>query len=124
MAIDDTMKEAVQTAVANAILDALNGPQRDAIIVESVKKFLGDWSFKRAIEEIISERAKEKAKEILASGAYDDSIDLAIRDGFDMLTNRIPAAVAKTIQDAMFGVVGKDSYSTKAGLMVKHLKDN
>jgi hypothetical protein len=118
---DDLYRESIKTALCDAILKAVNGPERDAILTSAVKQWLGEWQLKRAVEELVAVRAKQLAAELLNRGDFDAEICQALEAGFKEVLTGLPAAVAKTVRDALFGVEGKDSYSTRCGLVLRNL---
>ena len=117
---NDPIQNGITQAVNAAILAELDGPRRDAIITKAVQDFVKDYAVRRVCEELIQQRAKDKARELVESGKYDSDIVAAIEAGLAAVVARIPAAVTQAVIDALFGRDGKDSYSRFPGLILRH----
>lgn len=117
----DEFKAAVKTAFAATLLEALDGPRRDAILVEAVAEGLKDWQFRKELNDLVRFRARDRALAVIESGAYDDRIDAAIREGFDGVLAKLPAAVGVALKAALFGRQGEDNYDNHPGIVLSHL---
>ncbi len=113
--MDDVMKDAVAKVVAAKIVEALDGPSRDAILSEGVRHAL-DFDVKHACRKLVEARAAKIAAELIETGKYDEMMRDAIKKEFDNMISLLPEAIREALMAALFGRKGKDSYSHYAGL--------
>ena len=117
------MEEAFAKALADKVLEALDGPQRDGILAKGVAEALKGWEFKSACAKLIEERAKKKAAEIVESGVYDEQIAAAIRAAMDKILQTVEGAAKKCLLTALFGQ--KDDargYGGNPGIILRHFE--
>lgn len=121
--MNEQIQKAIQAAIAEQIVGALDGPQREAILVRSITEVLSGWEFRRAVEKLIHDRATKKAKEVLESGSFDKQIADSITAGIGDVLGRLQQAARQTLTDALCGRVKEGNYDNeKVGLMLKYLQ--
>lgn len=114
-------KAAIAATVGESILASLDGPHRDEILSKAVAELLGGYDLKRVVAESLNARAAKLMAAVIESGAYDQRIDAAIREGMEAVLAKLPHAVTLGLTEMIFGR-GGDSYHREPGLILKHLR--
>ena len=115
------MESAISKAIADQILAAMDGPHREALLVKAIKDCIDGWEFKHAVEKVVGERCMIVAREIMASGKYDEEIKQAFEQGIAAMTQQLPQAIQLTIQGAFFGDRNSNGYGGNATTLGHHL---
>ena len=122
MDTDKAIQDGIKQAVSHAILSAVDGPQRDAILATAVKGCLGGWEFNAAVKAIVHERVKVLAVELMATGRWDEEIRAALATSFADTIAAVRPALRETLIEALFGKATGDRYTSHAGLILQHMK--
>lgn len=101
--MDDVLKQAVYAAVADKVLETLDGDARNKILSEGIARALDSYHLQATVQKIVNARAEEIANAVIETGKYDDQIKLAILDGMNMVVEVLPIATRDTITDALTG---------------------
>lgn len=116
---DQSVKDALHASIAKTILEGINQEQRDALLQKSIEEVLKDYSFKKAINEVIAEQAVAAAREIISQPEWKDRITSAIIAGFNNYLVHLSAAAEKSLQQMFHGTQGTDVYTRNAGDILK-----
>jgi hypothetical protein len=111
MDIDDSkVGDAVVQMIAQQIIAGLNEEAQAAILRKGIQSALKDYSFRSAVEKAVASKAQEIVGELLSEGsAHLAVLRLRTAQGVDSLLDQLPAAVASTLRDSIFGNP-KESY--------------
>lgn len=103
---DEALKTAIHATVARQILEGLGTEARDALIVQSMTKVLTDYRFLSAVNEVVSDKAKRVAAELVESEDWDGRIRTTIRAGFDDYLVSLRMATTEMLKESMHGREG------------------
>jgi hypothetical protein len=116
---EQLIQEAIHTSVAKAILEGLDTSARDAILQKSISKALGDYQFRHAVENVVADKAKAVAAELVESEEWTQRIEEAIRAGFEDYVKDLRKATSKVMAMALNGEEGESYSSQRAGALLK-----
>jgi len=119
--MDEAMTKAIQTVIAAKIVEALDGPQRDAILAKAVTDSLAGYSFNRVLETMIEERAGRAAREMLESGRYDVEIGRAVASGLGGLIGELPDALRSAFLHSLHNPPNTSGYGASQSILAKYL---
>ncbi len=120
--MDQRIQEAVATQMAAGIIAAISHDDQQAILTASVASTLSSWEIKSAVQKAVAAKAEETALRLVDSVMWSARIEEAVAAGFKLYIAALPDAIHKALVTAMHGTEGDSTYTTKAGLIAKHLR--
>ena len=81
--------------IAAKVLEALGGPERDAILAQAVKKSIEGWEFTTAIDKAVAAKAHEAAIEYLDQNEIRQTIRLAVYDALQVALQSLRPAMTQ-----------------------------
>ena len=118
MDLDKVTCEAMSQVIAKQILDGLDTDKRDALLQKSIEAVIKDYSFRRAIEETVCEKATEKARELMNTEKFSILVSTAISEGANEFIRDLREAMSAGMSRLLVG--DKDGGSSH-GLILEAL---
>lgn len=107
---DESVREAIHTTISKQILEGLDTSSRDAILQKSITEALKDWKFRGAVADVVNNKAREVAAELVNSKEWTEEIRTTIQLGFEDYLKNLRIATQKTLLEAMHGKDGTSTY--------------
>jgi hypothetical protein len=121
MKVNESIDKALAKIIAEKIVGELDGPKRDEILAKGVAEALDDYTFKNAVEALVTKRAQVLIEKRLESGDFDTQILKVFEKSFANLLKALSPAVQQTLLEALCGKTGDRSYDEKPGILLKHM---
>jgi len=115
--------KAIFEVVAARIVDSLGDAKGRDILTAGVASALTSYTFTSAVEKLVTNRAIEKVRAILESGAFDEAILAAIRDKMSDFMELLPAALPNALMTMFAGEEGSGGYGRGPGVLFKSIND-
>lgn len=120
--VEELTRDAMSEAMARAIVAELDGPRRDEILTEGIRRGLTGYEFRHAAEKALRDRAATILEARLATGQYDAMILETWEAAVGTLRTALGPAFRAMLVDAICGAEGS-SYDTRPGRLLRYLND-
>jgi len=99
----EEIKSAVRDTIAAQILEGLDTETRDALLQEAIVKTIGSWEIRSEIRDVIAEKARERAAEIMATDAYAKKLARAVKQGCEDCLKTLRASTCEAVSELFVG---------------------
>jgi hypothetical protein len=118
--LDEAVKKQVTAVIAQEIIGKLSTDSREQLLAKGVTELLDNYTFRRSVEKLVEDAAKEAAGTLLQTPEWQERILRCVRVALCRLESLLPAAVEKALAECFFGCDG-DAYSRSPSPIRKYL---
>lgn len=112
------IEAAIHATVAREILNGLDTDARDALLHKSIVEALTDYSFRKAVGEVVSAKAVQIAAELVETEEWQTAIRERIKCGFEKYLSQLDQGMSKGFKRLLHGNSGSNSYDRNPAMIL------
>jgi hypothetical protein len=103
---DEQVTAAINATVAKTILESLDTEARDALLQKSIAEVIGGYKFRSAIDDVVSDKARRIAAELVETEAWSMAIERTLQEAFSRYLWKLSGAAEEVLKKVFHGEAG------------------